>query len=273
MGNTVTHSDWGAQRERLSAYMDGELPAAERAALGVHLRDCAQCQRELAALRQTRALLRALPAPALPRDFRLPAQPAAVAAGPRRPPAWARPAQAIGMIAAMIGLAFLVATALPHLPHTLNAGMAGGAETSTSSHQPVYGPETGTVVPSPTASSTEFYSSLTATASADQYAGPGQRTPQANATGTPDNTLEHAPTVAPTSAPTWGAVGSSTGSNSGVTAERGSPTASAEPFPVVPVAGFTLLFGGVAAAAAGSLARRRARADEPDPRDAELEDW
>src|SRR5690348_10191040 len=117
------HSDWDAQRERLSAYLDGELSASERAALDAHLPGCAQCQRELAALRQTRALLRALPAPALPRDFRLPAQ-LAVAPVRRRPPAWARPAQAIGTIAAMIGLAFLIATALPHLPRTLNAGMA-----------------------------------------------------------------------------------------------------------------------------------------------------
>lgn len=256
------HSDWDAQRERLSAYLDGELPAAERAALGAHLSGCAQCQRELAALRQTRALLRSLPTPALPRDFRLPAQPAIVPARRRRPPVWARPAQAIGTIAAMIGLAFLIATALPHLPRPMAGGMAGGAATSASSHQTVYGPDTGTAIPAPTASS------LTATASADQAAGPDQHTPQANATGTAEWSVEHTPTGAPTGS----ATGSSAGSNSGYSPATSAPTSSPEPFPVVPVAGFTLLFGGAAAAAVGSLARRRARADEPDPRDAELED-
>lgn len=250
------HSDWDAQRERLSAYLDGELPASERAALDAHLPDCAQCQRELAALRQTRALLGALPAPALPRDFRLPAQPTIAATSRRRPPAWTRPAQAIGTIAAMIGLAFLIATALPHMPRTLNAGMAGGAETSAGSHQPVYGP-VGTEGASP-AIATPTTSPTTFAASTDE-----------SATRTPNSTLQHAPTSAPTSVPS----GSSPGSNSAFTAQKGAPAAPAEPFPVVPVAGFTLLFGGAAAVAVGGLARRRARADEPDPRDAELEDW
>lgn len=268
MGNSVTHSDWDAQRERLSAYLDGELPATERAALDAHLRDCAQCQRELAALRQTRALLRALPAPAAPRDFRLPAQPAIATTGRRGPPAWARPMQALGTIAAMIGLAFLIATALPQLPRPMAGGMAGGAETSAGTHQTVYGPVNGTPIPSLTASS------ITATASADQSS--GQLTPQASATGTPGNTLEHAPTAAPTSAPAGSSSGSSSGSSAGSNShyspETSAPASPPTPFPIVPVAGFTLLFGGGAAVAVGSLARRRARADEPDPRDAELED-
>ncbi|HEY7975335.1 MAG TPA: zf-HC2 domain-containing protein, partial [Ktedonobacterales bacterium] len=63
----MIHTDWEPQCERLSAYLDGELTDSELAALETHLPTCEQCQRELAALRQTRALLRALPTPALPR--------------------------------------------------------------------------------------------------------------------------------------------------------------------------------------------------------------
>jgi len=126
----VTHSDWELQRERLSAYLDGELPHAERAALETHLATCEQCQGELAALRQTRALLRALPAPALPRAFTLPAQPTLAERG-LRAPAWTRPVQALGGIAAMIGLGLLVATSLPHMAQP---GAAGAATTASSEH-------------------------------------------------------------------------------------------------------------------------------------------
>ena len=130
MGNAVIHSDWELQRERLSAYLDGELSDAERVALEAHLPTCEQCQGELAALRQTRALLRALPAPALPRDFTLPAQPT-LAERRQRVPAWTRPVQALGGIAAMIGLGLLVATSLPHMAQP---SAAGSATTASSAH-------------------------------------------------------------------------------------------------------------------------------------------
>jgi anti-sigma factor RsiW len=130
VGNVVTHSDWELQRERLSAYLDGEFPDAERAALETHLATCEQCQGELAALRQTRALLRALPSPALPRAFTLPAQPAP-AERRRLPPVWTRPVQALGGVAAMIGLGLLVATTLPHMAQP---GAAGAATTASSAH-------------------------------------------------------------------------------------------------------------------------------------------
>ncbi|HZC05544.1 MAG TPA: zf-HC2 domain-containing protein [Ktedonobacterales bacterium] len=130
----MVHSDWELQRERLSAYLDGELGAEERVALDAHLSGCERCQDELAALRQTRSLLRALPTPAMPRAFTLPAQPA-VAERRRSAPAWTRPAQAIGSVAAMIGLGMLVTASLPHMDQ--RATSAGSATyAGSSAHMP-----------------------------------------------------------------------------------------------------------------------------------------
>ncbi len=68
-----------AQREHkfgaanLSAYLDGELTERERQRLGRHLALCLDCQRELAELRNTVALLRQAPLRPVPRAFALPA--------------------------------------------------------------------------------------------------------------------------------------------------------------------------------------------------------
>lgn len=132
---SVTHSDWEQQHERLSAYLDGELTSAERSTIEAHLSGCDECQRELAALRKTRDLLRALPAPALPRAFTLPEQPAPARRGAA--PVWARPAQLVGGIAAMIGLGLLITTALPSFG--VMHGAAG--ETSSVSAPSSYGAE------------------------------------------------------------------------------------------------------------------------------------
>jgi anti-sigma factor RsiW len=59
--------------EQLSAFLDKQLPPQEWADYHAHLRTCQQCQSMLADLRQTSALLRALPQPELPRSFVLPA--------------------------------------------------------------------------------------------------------------------------------------------------------------------------------------------------------
>ncbi|MFP4057572.1 MAG: anti-sigma factor family protein [Candidatus Brocadiia bacterium] len=50
-------------KERLSAFLDGELPAGEAAAVEAHLRACGACARELAALREVETLSRSLEAP------------------------------------------------------------------------------------------------------------------------------------------------------------------------------------------------------------------
>ncbi|HEY7122452.1 MAG TPA: zf-HC2 domain-containing protein [Ktedonobacterales bacterium] len=69
--------NWEQRREQLSALLDNELAGAERAELETHLQSCAACRAELESLRRARALLRALPQPALPRSFLLPLEPAA----------------------------------------------------------------------------------------------------------------------------------------------------------------------------------------------------
>ena len=57
--------------EQLSAYLDHQVTAAERAHIRTHLRTCETCQRELNSLSHTVALLQALPRMPVPRAFTL----------------------------------------------------------------------------------------------------------------------------------------------------------------------------------------------------------
>ncbi len=114
--------------ERLSAYLDGMLDANERALLEAHLADCETCQEQLAQLRRVRALMQALPQPTLPRSFLLPVEeasaPATTTASPtvptplqsaarrQRVARMARAAQWLGTVAAVLGLALLISTAV-----------------------------------------------------------------------------------------------------------------------------------------------------------------
>jgi anti-sigma factor RsiW len=52
--------------DRLSAYLDGALPASVLARVQAHLEECAACVRAYEDLRALRGLLRALPDPAVP---------------------------------------------------------------------------------------------------------------------------------------------------------------------------------------------------------------
>jgi hypothetical protein len=61
-----THDAW---TDRLSEYVDGELDAAERAALDVHLQLCSACAGTVAGLRAVRERAAALPPPAPPEDL------------------------------------------------------------------------------------------------------------------------------------------------------------------------------------------------------------
>ncbi|HEX6777119.1 MAG TPA: zf-HC2 domain-containing protein [Ktedonobacterales bacterium] len=145
--------NWEQRREQLSALLDNQLDPQERAALEAHLRDCAECQSELASLRQTRALLRALPQPALPRNFTLPLNFGAETTTPEAAPAhrpapqreqrprtlprareqrWKRPVQVmqwLSTVAAVLGLVLLCSSAFSsiHLP-------TGGASTAAGSN-------------------------------------------------------------------------------------------------------------------------------------------
>src|SRR5512133_622005 len=62
-------------RERMSAFIDGQLVPADVAELESHLRSCAECTDELRALTATRQLLRAMPMAHVPRSFTLVAAP------------------------------------------------------------------------------------------------------------------------------------------------------------------------------------------------------
>ncbi len=61
-------------QERLSVYLDDQLPALERLRLERHLSDCSECQRALSSLQWTISLLKQAPAPVLPRSFTVPVQ-------------------------------------------------------------------------------------------------------------------------------------------------------------------------------------------------------
>jgi hypothetical protein len=80
----------GHPDELLSAFLDGELSAADRAAVEGHLRDCAACARELEELAAVDAFARELPVPAPAGYFE--ALPGRVRARVRRPARIPRPA-------------------------------------------------------------------------------------------------------------------------------------------------------------------------------------
>lgn len=153
--------------EQLSALLDKQLPADEQATYEAHLNTCRQCQRAMANLRQTVALLHALPQPPLPRSFTLPASigsapeepenvrllhPVTTTAGRgrdnRRAYIVRRTVRAISTIAAVIGLVFLLSSFVASLPH-------GGfsASTSAGTTNSGTGSSAGTLGPHPAATS------------------------------------------------------------------------------------------------------------------------
>ena len=127
--------------EQLSALLDQQLSPEEQATYDAHLQTCQQCQRALADLRQTVALLRALPQPALPRSFVLPVGTTLAPERPMRQLSTATPipqrrqrlwqyyaqrsVRAVSTLAAVLGLIFILSGVLPALPHYATSG--GGA--------------------------------------------------------------------------------------------------------------------------------------------------
>ena len=234
-GNGTYHTDWDQQRERLSAYLDGELPASEREPLERHLAGCAECRRELNELREVRALLRALPVPALPRSFALPgggAVPEPIA--PRRNARSgragsliARTAQWTGGIAAAAGLILVLGSALSGF-----GGFHGGAESTSYGGAPVAAP------------SSTMHSTL------------GTRGPSTGATAGTGTQAAATATVTPTASPTQ-IRGAST-----KYPYSGAPTLTAPPLPLT---GAGLIAGGAVLIVAGTAAerRRRRRSDRP----------
>jgi len=128
----VSHNDWHLTTEQLSALLDGQLSPDEQTRFQAHLRACQQCQLRLADLRQTVTLLHALPRPPLPRSFTLPVGDAVVtpiaadnnSTNSKTTTQTRRPARrgyirttmrTLSAIAAVLGMVFLLSTALPLL--------------------------------------------------------------------------------------------------------------------------------------------------------------
>lgn len=123
----MSHNDWHLTTDQLSALLDGQLSSDEQAQ--EHLHTCKQCQLRLADLQQTVKLLHALPQPRLPRSFTLPVSDAVVTpiSAPRKsttnqPASQHRRTRSgymrttmrtLSTLAAVLGIAFLLSTALP----------------------------------------------------------------------------------------------------------------------------------------------------------------
>ena len=272
-GTNQHREDWDEQCERLSAYLDSELGAAERAALERHLPGCARCQAELADLRGVRALLRALPTPAAPRSFALPddgavPRPIATAATARRSArqatgALARAMEWVGSVAAVAGLALLLGTALggPHGGAASTTGSAQFAPRTATAQAAQQGPKAGTAGAADSGEGTNGPTQPTqVTLPTPQQTSPsvvtgpgGERTPVATS-GSPATPAPGAPT--PTHATTPGATPHviQPGPNTSVsTGENGSTGEG------LPLAGVGLVLGGAALFAGGKATERRAR--------------
>ncbi len=92
----------------LSAYIDGEVSAGERALVEAHLKECLPCQRELASLRTTVDALRQMPSLILPRSFTLSEAPVRrrVSRAATSDMAWAYLRGATALAATLLALAF-----------------------------------------------------------------------------------------------------------------------------------------------------------------------
>lgn len=147
--------------EQLSAYLDGQLSSGELSECDAHVETCQQCQRTLAELRETVALLHALPEPTLPRSFILPADmavgrlapvqplpPASLHATPRRRawPSYVRGiVRTVSTIAAVIGIVFFLSGLIGIAPAGGGAITASG---SVQTHAPTAGQQDEASTPS-----------------------------------------------------------------------------------------------------------------------------
>lgn len=125
------------REELLSAYLDGQVTAAERAQAEAHLQTCPACREVLEGLRQTVALLQALPRVPTPRAFTL----SEAQVGIRRPEArpwwsgaWVR---GLGALTAVAVVALLATTMLRAPGWAPQATVARALPTSTVSQPEV----------------------------------------------------------------------------------------------------------------------------------------
>ena len=232
MGGRRHPNDWERQREQLSAYIDGELSAAERAELERHIPGCPECQEALGELRRVHDLLAALPMPKAPRSFALPLDTRLDTRLPAQPPqsssrqTAARRSRAgliqwAGAIAATIGLFLLLGGVVTGL---LGSNSRQYASSGKSSDTTLTGAQSQT--PSATA--------------------PGERTPNFNATQQPQVNVKATPGVTMTTTPT----------SSATTVSRESTSAGPD-VPVLPITGGGLLVVGAGVYILGRARRRR----------------
>ena len=264
--NRAHPNDWDTQRERLSAYLDDQLAPSERAALERHLPTCARCADELAELRRTVALLRAMPTPALPRSFALPVPAAAPAPAPvataatraaRRPtgahraPRWPGLAQWAGGLAAAAGIVLVLGSALAGgLPGAERSAMSPSYHNDSASG-PYGGNDQGTAsTASPARVGPQAPATAPPSASGATCATPGPATPTIPGGPCVSNqyTTQHGATPSPAPAtPTGMTV------HNGQLSANGSESAP----PVLPIAGGGLAVAGLVVFALGRRARRR----------------
>ena len=233
------HDNWDEQRERLSAYIDGELPSAEAQQLEAHLASCAECRRELDELRQLRTLLRALPSPRPPRSFTLPETgpvpvPVTVARRERqtRRPSTvvARATQWAGGLAAAAGLLLVLGSALPGFgAHPFATSQTGAG--SSAARAP--------------ASSNTYAPNISPTPTNRRGSSAGQNLDTTHAPTAAGEQAQAAATPTPTPAPRQNV-------------ESG-PAQSSGEVPVLPLTGAGLVIGGGVLLVGGRVAERRGR--------------
>ena len=133
--------------EQLSASFDKQLSPQEQAVFDAHISTCQQCQNNLADLRLTAALLRAMPEEAVPRSFVLPGSLATVPQRTARQNttitpvtqkkavrfnALRRSVRVVSTLAAVLALMFIISGILPTLRFGANESASTSAPTSSS---------------------------------------------------------------------------------------------------------------------------------------------
>ena len=197
--------------EQLSAFFDKQLSPEEQSVFDAHMSTCQQCQRNLADLRLTVALLRAMPEEEVPRSFVLPTALAPVPVRTIRQDTTITPiartqkarfntlrrsVRAVSALAAVLALVFIISGLLPPLRFGANESATTAAPVSSSgasnpSHAPVSTPN---IQKTNVDQSHERAASTTPSAVASQTPGPtGTATPKAGAV----NPTDQGPTVLP----------------------------------------------------------------------------
>ncbi len=98
--------------ELLSAYLDGQVTAAERDRVAAHLHECALCRSEAEGLRQMILLVQALPRVPVPRAFTLSEAQVGIRQLNAQPAWWGGLVRGLGMVTAVALIALLTTTLL-----------------------------------------------------------------------------------------------------------------------------------------------------------------